>query len=421
MRNAQALRRIVKQESLRVRCAHCRTAHCVRDRRTLRPTAKSQCAQCGARFGIAVSSSVSHRRPERFSTDEQGRTGQLASSNPLESQLHREHPSFHGNARTLFGIQVVNIFFTLMTLGIYHFWAKAKVRRYMFGQTEFAGDRFMYHGTGKELYRGFMKAVLVFWLPYFVLGSLPEYVTLPPWAVTVCGLSTVIILWVFAPVAVVGARRYRCSRTSWRGIRFSFDGKVWAFTKLMLKGTALTALTAGTYYPYYQVRRQEFLVRHTRFGNRPFQFEGTGTDLASGFVLTQLLTFFAVMIPLFLAFNFNPLFLLLVPFTVAPPWIWFMAKKQRYFWDHTRFGRAQFRSTLTPRALLNVYVGNFLLLVATLGFAWPWTTIRNLHLHLDNLRLIGPFDPEHILQDLGIATTTGEGLANTIDGGFDLD
>jgi uncharacterized membrane protein YjgN (DUF898 family) len=127
------------------------------------------------------------------------------------------------------------------------------------------------------------------------------------------------------------------------------------------------------------------------------------------------------MIPLVLAFNFNPLFLLLVPFTVAPPWIWFMAKKQRFFWDHTRFGQAQFRSTLTPRALLNMYVGNVLLLVATLGFAWPWTTIRNIRLHLDNLRLIGPFDPDHILQDLGIATTTGEGLANTIDGGFDLD
>ncbi len=60
-------------------------------------------------------------------------------------------PSFHGSAGTLFGIQLINLLLTIVTLGIYSFWGKTKVRGYLWSQTEFEGDRFAYHGTGKEV------------------------------------------------------------------------------------------------------------------------------------------------------------------------------------------------------------------------------------------------------------------------------
>ncbi|MDH5667426.1 MAG: YjgN family protein [Nitrospira sp.] len=331
-------------------------------------------------------------------------------------------PSFHGRVGTVFGMQIGNMFLTLLTLGVYHFWAKAKVRKYFFSQTELAGDRFMYHGTGKELCIGFLKAGMVFGVPYFALNGLPAYIDLPRWAITVCSVLLVLLPWVFAPIAVIGARRYRMSRISWRGIRFSFHGRVRPFLALMLKGTALTALTLGAYYPYYQTKRQEYLVNHTRLGNRSFNFDGTGAELAPGFVLTPLVTFFAVMIPMFVAYNTgNFRVLLLLPFTVGPVWIWFLAKKQRFFWNHTVFGRVRFQSTMTPRALVNLYVGNFLLLIATLGFAWPWTTVRTLQFHLQNLALVGPLDLHAVLQESGEATVTQEGLANLLDSGFEFD
>jgi len=391
----------------RVQCMRCRTNHRVRDSRKLKPRTTSRCTHCGALFGIA------ELRIDQADT---------ASTQPASaSKICQIRPTFHGRASSLFGIQIVNLCLTLLTLGIYHFWAKVKVRRYLFSQTAFAGDRFMYHGTGKELYIGFLKVATVFWIPYIALTSAPKYIELPSWAITVCSLLAFIVLWVFAPVAVVGARRYRLSRTSWRGIRFSFHGKVWPFLILMLKGTALTALTAGAYYPYYQTKRQAFLISHSRFGNRSFTFDGVGAELASGFVLTQLLTFFTIMIPLFLAFNFNPLYLFLLPFTIAPPWLWFLAKKQRFFWDHTQFGQARFQSTMTPRAFLNLHVGNFLLLVLTLGFAWPWTTVRSIQFQSQNLSLVGQFDAESISQQLSAATVMSEGLANSLDTGFEFD
>jgi uncharacterized membrane protein YjgN (DUF898 family) len=139
-------------------------------------------------------------------------------------------------------------------------------------------------------------------------------------------------------------------------------------------------------------------------------------------VVAPLITFVAAMIPLGSAYYLNrPTILLLLPFTVTPAWIWFFAKKQRFFWDHTRFGQARFHSTMTPRALLNLKVGNFLLLVITLGLAWPWTIIRSIKFQLQNLSLIGFLDAETISQEEGKATVTSEGLANLLDSGFELD
>ena len=59
---------------------------------------------------------------------------------------------------------------------------------------------------------------------------------------------------------MVGARRYRLSRTSWRGIRFSFRGHVWALIKIFILGSFLTGLTLGLYYPFFLVSRQAFMV-----------------------------------------------------------------------------------------------------------------------------------------------------------------
>src|SRR5262249_8995618 len=43
--------------------------------------------------------------------------------------------TFHGSGGTLFGIYVVNILLTIATLGIYRFWGRVKVRRFMLSQT----------------------------------------------------------------------------------------------------------------------------------------------------------------------------------------------------------------------------------------------------------------------------------------------
>ena len=68
---------------------------------------------------------------------------------------------FHGTGGSLFGIHIVNMLLTGLTLGIYYFWGKVKVRNYVFSQSEFEGDRFAYHGTGKELLLGWLKGMAI--------------------------------------------------------------------------------------------------------------------------------------------------------------------------------------------------------------------------------------------------------------------
>lgn len=319
-----------------------------------------------------------------------------AGAGPSPSQTQRL--SFHGVGGSLFGIHVVNVFLTIVTLGIYYFWAKVRVRNYLFSQTEFAGDRFAYHGTGKELLFGFLKAVALIGAPFFLLRLGLDFVARGPIAQAVSAAVSYLAILVFLAFATVGARRYRLSRTSWRGVRFSFRGQLLEFIKLFVGGWLLSTITLGLYYPFFDTRRHGFLVSHSCFGSQKFSFDGKGKDLFGRFLLTVLLT---------------------LP-TLGLCWFWYLARKQRYFWDHTSFGAARFQCAVTGGKLLALHLGNALLLVLTLGFGWPWVVVRNARFACRYLVLQGVLDLATVQQEVQAVSTTGEGLAGILDAGFDF-
>jgi uncharacterized membrane protein YjgN (DUF898 family) len=319
-------------------------------------------------------------------------------TNPKETMEETHRLSFHGSGGTLFGIYLLNTLLTLFTLGIYSFWGKTKVRSYLWSNTEIEQDCFVYHGTGKELMSGFSKAMLVFGIPLMILNMLPQFLEPKDMLEMGSRVLTYIIVMIFIPVAMVGSRRYRFSRTSWRGIRFSFRGKTGEFMKIFLGGGFLTVLSLGFYYPFYAVRRQRFMVENSYFGNQRFEFNGFGGDLLKPYLLALLLT---------------------LP-TLGLSWVWFLAKKQRYFWGHTHFDAIDFQSTVTGGRLLALYLTNFLLLVFTLGLAWSWVMIRKIRFAFAYLTLEGMVDPAMIRQEAQAASATGDVLAGLMDAGFDL-
>jgi uncharacterized membrane protein YjgN (DUF898 family) len=309
------------------------------------------------------------------------------------------HPFvFHGNGGSLFGIQIVNIFLTLVTLGIYYFWGKVKVRNYLWSQTEFQGDRFAYHGTGKELLMGALKAILVFGVPYGILQVVPAILQAGPLIESLANLLALGIFMVFIPVAMVGARRYRLSRTSWRGVRFSFRGRTREFAEVFWKGAILTSLTLGLYYPFFNTNVHAFWVSRTYVGNRQFHFDGQGKALFRPYLAM----------------------LLLLPFTLGLSWFWFAARKQRYFWERTSLGAARFGSTIAGGDLLLLTLGNFSLVVLTLGLALPWAVVRSIQFNLKNMTLEGPLDLEGIVQEHKAVSATGEGLSSFVDTDLDI-
>ena len=68
---------------------------------------------------------------------------------------------FHGKGSEFFGIIIVNWLLTVITLGFYYPWAKAKQLKYLYSATSFNNDRFQFSGTGNEMFIGFIKTLLI--------------------------------------------------------------------------------------------------------------------------------------------------------------------------------------------------------------------------------------------------------------------
>jgi uncharacterized membrane protein YjgN (DUF898 family) len=224
----------------------------------------------------------------------------------------------------------------------------------------------------------------------------PQVFRFPP--AVASALQTV--LWLLGlflvPVAMVGARRYRLSRTSWRGIRFSFRGSVREFVGIFVVGSILTSLTLGVYYPVFATKRQAFMISHAYFGSRKFDFDAHGRALIGPF-LTMVLLFLP---------------------TLGLSWFWFSAQRHRFFTGHTRFGATRFRSTVGGAALAWLQLSNLLAIVLTLGLAWPWTVVRGVRFYYRAVTLEGPLDLSDVRQEARAASATGEGLAGLLDADF---
>jgi len=302
---------------------------------------------------------------------------------------------YHGTGGALFGLMFVNYLLTLITLGIYSSWARNKVRVFHWSHTEMDGDRFAYHGTGGELFVGLLKAIgvmMVLGLAFAMIApAVQEETTTVAGVVSVLGFYAVVSVLVV--YAVNSARRYRLSRTSWRGIRFSFHGQGGDFIKLVIRGTLLTIVTLGFYAPYFQNQARKFFVDHARFGSEPFMYDGTPAPLFGHYVKAFILT---------------------IP-TLGLYWVWYSAFKHRHFWNHSTMRGARFQCTITGGALLGLHLTNLLLVVCTLGIGTPWAVVRVHEFWANNLALVGTVDWASITQRAQEASTVGEGLADSFD------
>lgn len=337
--------------------------------------------------------------------------------------------SFHGDGSTLFGISLVNLFLTIVTLGIYLFWGKVRARKYVFGQLEFEGDRFGYHATGKELLIGWLKVAIFLGLLYGAANA-GNFLDGPVASVLeVLGSAALsVVALVLLPVATVASRRFRLSRTSWRGIRFSFRGRSRDFLKLYLVGMIRTTFTFGLYYPFFMNEAQKFLMSRTYFGNTRFEYNGEGKGLFKIYLLTRFIPLWAVGLIVVAAIGYvwsmmsttvDPRAFLLV-FAVGfvgmlvflGTWPLFTAARDRYVWSHTSFATARFRSTVTAGRLYGLYLGDIVRLVPTLGLALPWVVVRHVRFRCANLVVEGPLDLAAIQQEAQAASPVGEGLGD---------
>jgi uncharacterized membrane protein YjgN (DUF898 family) len=301
----------------------------------------------------------------------------------------------HGKTTEFFTIWIVNLLLKAVTLGIYHFWAKTRVRRYLWTQTEFEGERFEYHGRGLELFYGFLLAITMLFslvLAVLLLGSL-----LP----TIPGMQVVLMALIYPTFVVLGgmgiygARRYMLSRTALRGIRFAQTGSPLRYGLMTLGHGLLTVLTLFLYLPVMREKLRQYRINNASYGNEAFSYDGQVRELYPRFLICWVLC---------------------LP-TLGAAWLWYWACERRYVAEHTYLGKLRFRSDVSALSLFWLGFSNFLVLMFTLGLAFPWVLLRTARYVCAHLEMHGTLDYQRIAQIEAPEPRVGEGLVEALNMG----
>jgi uncharacterized membrane protein YjgN (DUF898 family) len=254
--------------------------------------------------------------------------------------------SFNGGRGEFLRLVARGAALELVTVGFYRFWLATDIRRHLWSHTLVDGDAAEYTGRGKELLLGFLFALAILvpiYLAYFLISLEAERFR------AFASFPLVLGFFAFGQFAIYRARRYRLTRTVWRGVRFWMDGSGWAYAGRALLWGFLVFLTLGLALPWREAALERYKMRHSHYGDLQGSFEGQGWE------------FFKRAWWLWLCAPIAIVLFPLVPFLYAE----FKAVEWRWWLSGIRFGGLSLESTLPRRALYGLYwkvIGWFALL-----------------------------------------------------------
>ena len=186
---------------------------------------------------------------------------------------------YDGRGREVFGLVLGNAFLGLVTLGLNRFWARTRYRRYLWNHVSFAGDRLEYMGRPDELMVGLFATGAIF-VPVFVaLGLTIDLLSFgtPEFSPLYQG-GAFVLIFILGQLAAFRARRFRLSRTTWRGLRFHQSGSAFGYMLRWLGWTALAIATAGLTLPFRNKSLYRYRMRHTWVGDTQLSYvDDTGS------------------------------------------------------------------------------------------------------------------------------------------------
>ncbi len=314
----------------------------------------------------------------------------------MENATFKKSLTFHGDHGKAVGMVIINYILTLITLGFYYPWAKASYLQYVYGESEYIDTRFVFHGTGKEMFIGFLKAigVLILLVGFFALMMASGVGIL----MVIGGLVFYAALFIIMPLAIHGSNKYRLSRTSWRGIHFGYRGDLKEFVKLFLKEIVLVLLTFGIYSSWFHVTMRKYILGHTRFGNIEFKFVGRGNDLfiikLKGIILSVL--------------------------TLGIYSFWYMKDRVAFEVNNTKVvqgaNEISIRSTLTAGQIFAMFFVNYLIIIFTFGIGFGVALNRFMRTVYSNIEFDNEIDATNLFQtEDEYKDASGDDMASMLD------
>ncbi|WP_245452768.1 DUF898 family protein [Bradyrhizobium sp. C9] len=244
--------------------------------------------------------------------------------------------AFSGNRKEFFRLVARGAGLELVTLGFYRFWLTTDIRRHLWSNTVIDGDAPEYTGRGKELLIGFLVALAILvpvYVGYFLIGIEAEHLK------AFASLPLVAFFYLFGQFAIYRARRYRLTRTVWRGVRFWMSGSGWIYALKASLWGLLVVVTLGLALPWREAALERYKMRHSYYGDLQGSFEGRGWDFFKRGWWLWLLMPFALYSTIF------------APFAYAA----FKAIEWRWWLSGIRFGEVRLESTMRRSALIGLY------------------------------------------------------------------
>jgi uncharacterized membrane protein YjgN (DUF898 family) len=330
---------------------------------------------------------------------------------------------FTGRWQDFAKIAAVNLGLTIITLGIYRFWATARVRRYLWSNSRLVGSDLEWTGTGGEMFIGFLMVmgVLVGWTALIIGGSL----LIGEWFIFLGMFAFYIFLLWAVGFAQFRALRYRLSRTYWRGIRGGSDDNGVHYGWTALGNNILAGITLGIMTPAALANNWNDRMRAMSFGPHQFDSNVDTVGLQSRWMMIYPAYIGGLVLIAWLSpeegsseaasFIVRELAILTFVAVIALVMIHFWALFFRKAADTFEMGGLTASFEVSTTDWLKFYGKIIGLTIITLGLGalmwsyWRWEFV------MERLALFGAIDAESMTQSESAATRDAEGFADAFD------
>ncbi|MBK67970.1 MAG: hypothetical protein CMP22_07560 [Rickettsiales bacterium] len=314
--------------------------------------------------------------------------------------------TYTGTGGEIFKIWIINILLSIVTLGIYSFWGKTKMRRYLASVLSIGGSRLEYTGTGKEIFMGFIKVFPLFAVAIGLVIFLQNpIVTLVVYA----GLGFLALAGIYAGL------KYKASRTTWRGIRAKVEGSIFKYALFRIKWLFLRAVSFGLLIPRADLRVTEYVYNNAYIGDAKFHFKFSDDSLKTLFRRHMAtLLFYVIALIIFVAgfavAGFSTILSVLLVFvgvigmviSRVPYKVTLIKEQMKYLYlvdNKKQFLR--FKSTISLKEYVKFQLKIACLVIFTFGLGIPFVIHANMKFVVEHLIIGGELDKLELGQASG--------------------
>jgi uncharacterized membrane protein YjgN (DUF898 family) len=348
---------------------------------------------------------------------------------------------FTGLGGDFFLLQLGNLALTIITLGIYRFWGKAKYRRYLWSHTEIDGDPLEYRGTGLELFIGAILVILLISIPFGVLSfTLGAILGNPETGIAIAQFVIFLLISYLVGVGQYRSWRYMFSRTAWRGIRSGMTEQGFEYGLYNFGLTLVQFFSLGLATPWVSVKQWNRLTRDVRIGSLPLSCDADHKPLWGKYLLVwALVTVPIIAFSIYMYFRFGNVFadfenpdgpadpaelfaaiaffylgIIVIGLAGAALFAQYWAAYLEETINKTRIGDSmRLRIDVSTADVIKFYLGNIALSMTGIGqILLPY---RNWSFMARRIWIDGSYDPRDLEQSALVGPGQGDGIADAFD------